>query len=81
MKIVNELDNYMEDDSDEIIDTSSMSPDTIPMKIASQEPGTIRYLNNHFDRTNINDSDKTNSISINFPDPLTESNSNNETKS
>ena len=81
MKIVNELDNYMEDDSDEIIDTSPMSPDMIPMKIASQEPETICNLNNHLYRTNINDSDKTNSMSINFPDPLTESSSNNETKS
>ncbi len=72
----------MEDDSDEIIDTSPMSsPDMIPMKIASQEPETICNLNNHLCRTNINDSDKTNSMSINFPDPLTGSSSNNETKS
>ncbi len=33
MKIVNELDNDMEDDSDEVIDKTPHSPGPIPMKI------------------------------------------------
>jgi len=81
LKIVNELDNYMEDDSDEIIDTSPMSPDTIPMKMNFEESGNICNLNNHLDRTNINDSNKTNNMNINFPHPLVESNFDNETNS
>lgn len=64
MKIVNEVDNDMEDDSDEVIDTTPHSPGPIPMKTDESADSPMKI-----DECTIPTDSQSSALEVDFPSP------------